>query len=66
MRVCQFRHDGKWTFIAAATQGRRIRKTNASILQPRATCQTLAQSICIPEAIRTQRTPRNFSAHSAF
>jgi hypothetical protein len=19
MRVCQFRHDGKWTFIAAAT-----------------------------------------------
>ncbi len=34
MRVCQFRHDGKWTSIVAATQGRRIRKTCLSILQP--------------------------------
>jgi hypothetical protein len=35
MRVCQFRHDGKWTFIAAATHRRRVRKTYASILQAR-------------------------------
>ena len=41
MRVCQFRHDGKWTFIAAATQSRRIRKTYISILQTRTPpCQT--------------------------
>jgi hypothetical protein len=35
MRVCQFRHDGKWTFIAAAATGRRIRKTYPFILQTR-------------------------------
>ena len=34
MRVCQFRHDGKWTSIVATAQGRRIRKTCMSILQP--------------------------------
>jgi hypothetical protein len=33
MRVCQFRHDGKWTSIVATAQGRRIRKTCMSILQ---------------------------------
>jgi hypothetical protein len=33
MRVCQFRHDGKWTSIVAACTGRRIRKTCPSILQ---------------------------------
>ena len=33
MRVCQFRHDGKWTSIVATAQGRRIRKTCTSILQ---------------------------------
>jgi hypothetical protein len=33
MRVCQFRHDGKWTYIAAAAQKAAVRKTNFSILQ---------------------------------
>ncbi len=33
MRVCQFRHDGKWTSIVATAQGRRIRKTCMTILQ---------------------------------
>ena len=33
MRVCQFRHDGKWTSIVAAAEGCRIRKTCVSILQ---------------------------------
>jgi hypothetical protein len=34
MRVCQFRHDGKWTQIAAAAKGHRV-KTCTSILQAR-------------------------------
>ena len=34
MRVCQFRHDGKWTsIVAAARTGRRIRKACSPILQ---------------------------------
>ncbi len=35
MRVCQFRHDGKWTYTAAAAQGPPIRKAYISILQTR-------------------------------
>ena len=35
MRVCQFRHDGKWTCIAAAARKPPIRKTYTSILQTR-------------------------------
>jgi hypothetical protein len=34
MRVCQFRHDGKWTQIAAAAKSHRV-KTCTSILQAR-------------------------------
>src|SRR5579863_2740640 len=33
MRVCQFRHDGKWTYIAAAALGPPCQETNPSILQ---------------------------------
>jgi hypothetical protein len=33
MRVCQFRHDGKWTYKAAATYWSPIRKTYFFILQ---------------------------------
>src|ERR1700746_2004253 len=35
MRVCQFRHDGKWTYSSRQPESRRIRKTCIPILQTR-------------------------------
>jgi hypothetical protein len=49
MRVCQFRHDGKWTFIAAATHRRRVRKTYISILQTRSSLSNHPSQRALPD-----------------
>ena len=53
MRVCQFRHDGKWTSITAAER-RRIRKTCFSILQARKNLSNLSPRIAPLTKVRKQ------------
>ena len=74
MRVCQFRHDGKWTCIAAATHRRRVRKTYTSILQTRSHLSNLRKpeavyasfAFIVIFAFSTFDTGHPFSAASAY
>ena len=50
MRVCQFRHDGNLDLqCGGGPQGRRVRKTNFSILQA---CCGLSNHACFAECRR--------------
>jgi hypothetical protein len=60
MRVCQFRHDGKWTYSSRQPGSRRIRKACIPILQA---LGSLSNSSFL--VIATRKGTRNHSASCA-